>query len=312
MKTYPHKLVLRVNELHHDIGGHDEYGDLHDEIFVLEPQRWQKIIEAILPLTENGSATVLDIGSGTGFVPLQLAPHAREEDLIICSDISEGMLSECQKNVEKGNFLCSFDYRKYDGTHLPAPDASVDLATMNSVLHHIPDTEFLLKELVRIVKTGGYVVIGHEPNSRFYKNKSIWTIYRVLYLLYHPRSIFDTLKRRGISLQNANHSNASNEDLAAQKINDLLLSEKLIEKPLTRAEINNIVDYYSIRGFDVYEIQKALPEFELVTFDTYNHLYWIYMEHYRNPIIRGLNAVLGLLFPKDGKTFIAVFRKISN
>lgn len=308
MQTYPDKLVLRVNELHHDIGGHDEYGDLHDEIFVLEPHRWQKLLTNLPVFKDSKPLTMLDVGSGTGFVPRTVAPYTRTGDRIICSDISEGMLDECKKNVEKQTFPCSFEYLKYDGMHLPVADTSVDLLTMNSVLHHIPDTDFFLKEVKRVLKPGGYVIIGHEPNSRFYANKVIWTIYRMLYLLYHPQAITDTLARRGISRRKTIDT-AVEEDPAVKRINEALLSEKLITEPLTRSTINAIVDYYSISGFDLTSIQASLSGFTLAHIETYNHLYWIYMEHHRNPFIKGLDFLLAKLFPRDGKTMMFVFKR---
>jgi ubiquinone/menaquinone biosynthesis C-methylase UbiE len=310
MRTYPHELVLRVNELHHDIEGHEEYGDIHDEIFVLEPRRWRHVVETELTnFFANDSKVVLDVGSGTGFVPRTLAPFARSSDTIVCSDISEGMLLECRKNIEEDNLPCAFAYKKYDGVRLPAADASVDLLTLNSVLHHIPDTEFFLKEVDRVVKPGGYVIIGHEPNSSFYKNKIIWTLYRALYLLYHPKAIVETFSRRGIHLQSTATGAHQQKDEGAEKINAKLKSEGLLEQSLTRGQINAIVDYWSINGFDVKALEKNLPHFKLQYLETYNHLYWIFMEHHKNPVIKFMDTALKHLFPKDGKTMLLVFRK---
>ena len=34
------------------------------------------------------------------------------------------------------------------------------------------------------------------------------------------------------------------------------------------------------------------------------------MKHYNNPLIFGLDKILGYLYPKDGKTMLLVFRKL--
>ena len=42
------------------------------------------------------------------------------------------------------------------------PDKSIDLITVFSVLHHIPNVEFVFGELIRVLKTGGFIII-REP-----------------------------------------------------------------------------------------------------------------------------------------------------
>ena len=100
----------------------------------------------------------------------------------------------------------------------------------------------------------------------------------------------------------------SQEDELTAKINNSLLAEGLINQRLTRLKIDNIVEYYNIRGFTIEDINQYL-NFELVFFETYNHLYWVFVEHYKNPFIALLNKVLGFFYPKGGKNMLLVFKK---
>ncbi|MDP2696301.1 MAG: methyltransferase domain-containing protein [bacterium] len=312
MNKYSDKLVLRVNEIYHDIEGSDCYDHSHDEIFALEPERWHKMFEKYFGHFWSGDGRcILDVGSGTGFVPSTIGKYLRPEDKMVCGDISQKMLDQCSNNVAKHNFVGQFEYRKYDGINLPAKDKSIDLVTVNSVLHHIPDTMGFLKEADRILKPGGFLVIAHEPSTRFYKNKLIWTVYRVLYLLYHPRAIKDSLARRGFKLNKALEESPRSDSIL-ESINRAILQEGLADAALSRRQLNDIVEVHSISGFDIDDLKRSLPHFEQAHYETYNHLYWIYMEHYKNPIIKFIDWILGKMYPKDGKTIMVIFKKLDS
>lgn len=301
------RLVLRVNELFHDLEG-GAYEHAHDEILVLETSRWQRIAEKFLGnLSRKARLKVLDVGSGSGFVPRVLAKFLNIGDSLVCSDISERMLKECRENLKSAKPRCEVIYRKSNGIKLPAEDGEIDLITMNSVLHHLPEPKNFFKEAGRVLKSGGYLLIGHEPNKSFYAQPVVWTFYRCLYLMYHPKAIFETLSRRGINLKK--RQSQAPADPTAEAINNILFKEGLLGKPLSRPQINELVDYRSIEGFSLEEIKTELAGFSLDHFETYNHLYWIYMQHHKNPFIRALDTVLGNLYPRHGKTFFAVFKK---
>ncbi|MBI3046096.1 MAG: class I SAM-dependent methyltransferase [Candidatus Harrisonbacteria bacterium] len=307
MIQYSDELVRRTNELFYNLGG-ESYDHSHDEIIVLEVPRWKKIAELFLKNSEK-KRIVLDVGCGTGFVPSVICPYLKRDDEMICADISREILNQCRTKLGQKKFDCNLSYKIYDGTCLPLENYSADVITMNSVLHHIPDTGFFLKEVSRVLKKGGYLIIGHEANALFYKNWIIWTLYRILYVLYHPKSIFDILRKRGfLEYDKTILKQGNQEDELTAKINNSLLAEGLINQRLTRLKIDNIVEYYNIRGFTIKDINQYL-NFELIFFETYNHLYWVFVEHYKNPFIVLLNKILGFFYPKDGKNMLLIFKK---
>lgn len=311
MIKYSDKLVLRANELYFNLVGGD-YEHSTNEIIVLEPPRWKAMIEKLIPAMPVKKRIILDVGSGSGFVGTALCPYLNAGDEFICLDVSSKMLDECKSNLDNKGFSCKLSYKQYDGMRLPFENESVDIITLNSVLHHIFNHDVFLKEANRVLKKGGYLIIGHEANSRFYKNKIIWTLYRILYLLFHPSSIKDVLRRHGFAKKRGGIIPEKHDEVT-DKINSILLSEGLIQERLSEFKINKIIECHSIEGFDPDEIRDCLNaggnDFQPVYSETYNHLYWIFMEHYKNPLIFGLNKILGYLYPSDGKTMLLVFRK---
>ena len=96
---------------------------------------------------------VADIGAGTGFMSAGLAPLVKKVHVV---DGSEEMLS-----VARGN-LNGFDnlvYHEADGSSLPLLDESVDAFFANMYLHHNTDPQKAIREMVRILRPGGRLVI---------------------------------------------------------------------------------------------------------------------------------------------------------
>jgi len=55
--------------------------------------------------------------------------------------------------------------RVADAESLPYADASFDLVVGHAVLHHIPDVELALREVLRVLKPGGRFVFAGEPTE---------------------------------------------------------------------------------------------------------------------------------------------------
>jgi ubiquinone/menaquinone biosynthesis C-methylase UbiE len=91
---------------------------------------------------------VLEVGCGTGLVLQRVAAFAQEA---IGVDLSPGMLEHARRrglNVQEANCY-----------ELPFADASFDVAYSYKVLAHVPDIERAMRELSRVVKPGGHVIV---------------------------------------------------------------------------------------------------------------------------------------------------------
>ena len=97
--------------------------------------------------------TVADVGAGTGFLAAGLAPRVKQVHVL---DGSPAMLEVARKN------LSVFDnviFRLADGSSLPLPDASLDAVFANMYLHHMPDPLAAIREMARLLKPGGRLLI---------------------------------------------------------------------------------------------------------------------------------------------------------
>jgi ubiquinone/menaquinone biosynthesis C-methylase UbiE len=97
-------------------------------------------------------ALVADVGTGTGFVAeAALDAGAR----VIGVDNSEGMLAQAAERFAGR----PFEPRRGDTDALPIESAEVDAVLGNMVLHHAPDPPAAIREMARVLKPGGALVI---------------------------------------------------------------------------------------------------------------------------------------------------------
>ncbi len=104
--------------------------------------------------------TALELGCGTGFFLLNLKQAGVLEEGYV-TDLSPGMVEVAQRNAESLGF--TVHGRVADAESIPYPDASFDLVVGHAVLHHIPDVELALREVLRVLKPGGRFVFAGEP-----------------------------------------------------------------------------------------------------------------------------------------------------
>lgn len=121
--------------------------------------------DAIVPVDELRNLPydrALELGCGTGFFLLNLiqAGVARRGSV---TDLSPGMVKVAVRNGE--SLGLDIDGRVADAEGIPYDDNTFDLVVGHAVLHHIPDVEKSLREVVRILKPGGRFVFAGEPTT---------------------------------------------------------------------------------------------------------------------------------------------------
>ena len=113
-------------------------------------------------LTRERAGRVVDVGCGTGFLAAGLAPLAAR---VIGVDDSAGMLEVAGENL-RALGLANVELRRGQVTSLPVGDAEADATVANMVLHHAPDPQAMVREMARVTRPGGRVVITDmEPHA---------------------------------------------------------------------------------------------------------------------------------------------------
>lgn len=110
----------------------------------------------LLSIYDLRDKVVADLGCGTGFVSLALA---REASLVFSIDNSVNMLKELKKTSLKEKVKNIYPI-KSSLDNLPLFDESLDGTFINMALHHIKEPWKAIKEMYRVIKEEGIVVIS--------------------------------------------------------------------------------------------------------------------------------------------------------
>jgi len=100
---------------------------------------------------------VLDIGSGTGILLPFLIAELGDEGKVVALDFSAEMLGQAQAK----NFQPIVGFAQADVLAIPLADNSVNLAICNSAFPHFNDKGKALKEIARVLRNNGRLVICH-------------------------------------------------------------------------------------------------------------------------------------------------------
>ena len=103
---------------------------------------------------------VLDVGCGNGFIAHHLTA------LLGTSAVGTDVEDITQVPI---------NYRGYDRTHLPAEDNSFDAVLFCYVLHHAEDAGAMLKEMRRVLRSGGLGVIYEDIPALWWDRFICWT-----------------------------------------------------------------------------------------------------------------------------------------
>jgi len=127
------------------------WNDLRSEYFKDE------VRDRILQNLDIEGKIVGDLGCGTGFISLGLA--SRKPSIVFSLDQSSNMLKELRReSISQGiNHIYPIRSSLDD---LALFDDSLDIITINMALHHVAEADKSIREMYRVLKAGGRLVIS--------------------------------------------------------------------------------------------------------------------------------------------------------
>jgi ubiquinone/menaquinone biosynthesis C-methylase UbiE len=102
---------------------------------------------------------ILEVGPGTGYYTLDVADWVGPDGSVEILDLQQEMLDHTMRRAaERGTQ--NITPTLADATRMPYDDASFDAAFLVTVLGEVPDQDAALRELARVLKPGGRLVVG--------------------------------------------------------------------------------------------------------------------------------------------------------
>lgn len=102
---------------------------------------------------------VLEVGPGTGYYSLDVARQIAPDGRLDVLDLQQPMLDELMHRAATLG-MANLVATRGDARDLPFPDATFDAAFLVATLGEIPDPDLALRELHRVLKPGGRLVVG--------------------------------------------------------------------------------------------------------------------------------------------------------
>lgn len=172
--------------MHEDLTGENHYMDKASR---------GNAVRALSPILGRSNPTILEIGCSSGFLLKELKRRAGH-GTIVGSDFISGPL------VKLSGHLRGIPLLQFDITQCPLEDSSFDGVVMLNVLEHIQDDCKALKQVYRILRPGGLVVIEVPAGPHLYD-------FYDKHLMHYRRYRLDDLKalaqKTGFEVTRASH-----------------------------------------------------------------------------------------------------------
>jgi ubiquinone/menaquinone biosynthesis C-methylase UbiE len=145
--------------------------------------------------------TVLDVGTGPGYLPVCIATKNSSLE-VVGLDISRDMTKIARANAKRAD-LENVHVLVGDAAEIGMPNESVDLAVATLSFHYLSNAPKTFEELCRVLKRGGEVWI-YEVNSELTPQSEAWMKGRYsVFTRKVARSVMRMLNRHTMTTEHA-------------------------------------------------------------------------------------------------------------
>jgi ubiquinone/menaquinone biosynthesis C-methylase UbiE len=101
---------------------------------------------------------VLDMGTGTALIPIELCKQ-HPDCRVMAIDMAVSMLDLARYNVEAQTMTERITLAQIDAKQMGFENGQFDVVMSNSIIHHIPEPNDCLIEMVRVTGDGGILFV---------------------------------------------------------------------------------------------------------------------------------------------------------
>ncbi|NND71956.1 MAG: methyltransferase domain-containing protein [Rhodothermales bacterium] len=173
-----------------------------------------------LPLVESaqGRATILDVGTGIGDIPVKIIQWSSARGIpvpsVTATDLRNDVLDTARQYAARHlspEYLESLSFQEADLIKLPFADDAFDFVIAGQVLHHFPTDKIptILREMDRVARVGFFVEDLHRHRIAYNSIHILSRLFGMSKMVQHDgplsvnsgftrREIADCLKKAGI------------------------------------------------------------------------------------------------------------------
>lgn len=145
----------KVAEVFHSVA--NQYDVMNDVMSLGLHRLWKKT--TILLANVRPGQAVLDVAGGTGDLASQFALQVGSEGQVVLLDINGSMLNRGRERLLDAGIVANVSYVQADAEKLPIASASFHCITMAFGLRNVTDKLAALKEMYRVLKPGGQLLV---------------------------------------------------------------------------------------------------------------------------------------------------------
>lgn len=145
----------KVAEVFHSVAS--KYDVMNDVMSFGIHRLWKRTMIELTGARKGQKA--LDLAGGTGEIAMKVAKRVGDSGHVVLSDINSSMLEEGKKRVINSGFINNISFELINAEEIPFPDHSFDLVTISFGLRNVTDKLKALKEMKRVIKPGGRLVV---------------------------------------------------------------------------------------------------------------------------------------------------------
>lgn len=134
--------------------------------------------EIIKNIKLKGSEAVLDIGCGDGSFLIDLQKTTKHYGKLTGIDISPGMIREAKLKTKQNSKYPHISFKVGNLHSISLPDDSIDAIYVLFTLYHAPDKTKAIRELYRVLKKNGLLIIATAGKKQKYKLDAFKKLYK--------------------------------------------------------------------------------------------------------------------------------------